>query len=105
MRANKRSPLRKFLTNNALRQLAGAAAYERGVAYFQQGQVVQINRQNETITAHVTGTRLYEVQLWVRAGRLQYTCDCPAASEGAFCKHCVAAGLQGRQEAALRESR
>lgn len=96
--ATQRYSLTKLLTVETLRRLAGAAAYERGVAYFQQGQVVALTRQGETVTAQVNGTRRYEVRLWMRAGRLQYTCDCPAAAEGAFCKHCVAAGWQGRQE-------
>ena len=100
--ANKRHTLAKLLTVETLRTLAGAAAYERGVAYFQQGQVVALTRQGETVTAQVNGTRRYEVRLWIRAGRLQYTYDCLAAAEGAFCKHCVAVGWQEQQE---REAR
>lgn len=89
-----RHTLQKLLTLETLRRLAGMAAYERGVAYAQHGQVGAFAQQGETVTAHVAGTRQYEVQLWLRAGRLQYTCDCPAAAEGAFCKHCVAVGWQ-----------
>ncbi len=99
-----RDKLRQLLAPAALRRRAGAAAYERGLAYFQQGRVVQVSCQADGLTAQVTGTRCYEVQLWLRAGRLQYTCDCPAASEGAFCKHCVAAGSQARLAATTRES-
>ena len=98
--AKQRYTLAKLLTAETLRHLAGAAAYDRGVAVWHRGQVVTLSRQGETITAQVSGTRLYEVRLWIRAGRLQYTCACPAAAEGAFCKHCVAVGLQVRQEPA-----
>jgi uncharacterized Zn finger protein len=100
--ANPRYTLAKLLTVETLRRLAGAAAYERGVAVFQRGQVVACGQEGETLQARVLGTRSYEVRLWIRAGRLQYTCDCPAAAEGAFCKHCVAVGWQGRQDAAAR---
>jgi uncharacterized Zn finger protein len=96
MTAKKRVTLNKLLTVEALRTLAGATAYERGVAYFEAGKVSEFSREDETVIASVQGTQLYQVQLWIRAGRLQYTCDCPAAAEGAFCKHCVAVGIAHR---------
>ena len=92
--SNKRYTLTKLLTRVTLRQLAGAAAYERGVAYWEHGQVEEVSCQDETLTANVRGTVRYEVQLWIRAGRLQASCSCLAAAEGACCKHCVAVGLQ-----------
>ena len=93
MKTKRRKTLAKLLTAEALRTFAGAAAYERGVAYFESGKVVEISYSDETLIAKVAGTRLYDVTMWVRAGRVQYSCNCEAAVEGAFCKHCVAAGL------------
>lgn len=95
--AKPRKTLRKLLTAETLRRLAGAAAYERGLHYFESGKVISVSVIEETLTAEVLGTRLYQVRMWIRAGRLQATCDCPAAAEGAFCKHCVAAGWQSMQ--------
>ncbi len=39
------------------------------------------------------GTRPYRVKLWVEGGDLEYSCTCPVGTDGAFCKHCVSAGL------------
>lgn len=98
--ANKRTALEKILTLDLLHTLAGSATYERGTNYCESGKVVNFIRNAELLTANVAGARLYEAQLWVRAGRLQYTCDCPAAAEGAFCKHLVAVGLSWLNSAA-----
>lgn len=90
MKARRRKTLAKLLTDEALRTLAGTTAYERGIAYVESGKVVLLSHLDETLIASVAGTQLYQVEMWIHAGRLQYTCNCPAAAEGAFCKHCVA---------------
>ena len=51
------------------------------------------------MAARVGGTRLYRVELWAEQGDLGYDCSCPLGEEGAFCKHCVAAGLASFAEA------
>ncbi len=35
----------------------------------------------------------YLVELWGDVGRPQWSCSCPAAEDGSFCKHCTAAAL------------
>ena len=97
--ANQRYALEKVLTAELLGRLAGANAYERGANYWQSGKVLTLTRIEETLSARVAGTRSYDIAMWVRAGRLQYTCNCLAAAEGACCKHCVAVGLQWINEA------
>ena len=39
------------------------------------------------------GNQDYIVTLTAEDGVLDYSCDCPVGSDGAFCKHCVAAAL------------
>jgi uncharacterized Zn finger protein len=31
----------------------------------------------------------YNVELWVDDGEPTWSCTCPAAEDGSFCKHCV----------------
>ena len=35
----------------------------------------------------------YIVELWIEEGEPRWSCTCPAAEDGSFCKHCVAAAL------------
>lgn len=76
-----------------LRAWAGTAAWERGQQYANAGRVVHLDTDREQIIAQVQGSEVYEVRFWLRGNQLQYSCSCPAAAEGAFCKHCVAVGL------------
>jgi uncharacterized Zn finger protein len=42
----------------------------------------------------VKGNHAYRVKLWNENGRFNWSCTCPYAEEGNFCKHCVAAGIE-----------
>jgi uncharacterized Zn finger protein len=84
-----------FISEKILREYADEGSYERGEKYFKNGQVEQISVKNDRIIATVTGTELYDVELWEEAGSLEYSCACPWYEDtGDFCKHCVAVGLQ-----------
>ena len=82
-----------ILDEPMLVDLAGEAAIERGVGYFRDG-LVTLSEQSETgFVAAARGTAHY--RLWYRedAGEPQWNCSCPAAADGSFCKHLVAASL------------
>jgi uncharacterized Zn finger protein len=85
--------LNDLITPHTLYDLAGAAAFQRGEAYFSGGAVGQLVTDIESITAWVRGTENYRVELSDDDGELSYDCDCPRAEDGYFCKHCVAVGL------------
>lgn len=85
--------LKQHLDRTDLRARAGTAAWERGQQYATAGRVVHPAADREQIIAQVQGEAVYEVRFWLRGNQLQYSCSCPAAAEGAFCKHCVAVGL------------
>lgn len=88
------SSLAQLLSEPNLRRLAGARSYERGLDYAAAGQVARLARNEERVEASVQGTHRYRVELWVRDdGELTGSCSCPMGAGGAFCKHCVAAGL------------
>ncbi len=86
------SELDKSLTHDALLALAGERYFERGEGYHRGGHVYSLVEYDGVIVAKVAGTDEYRVRLWAEDG-LAYTCDCPLGVDGAFCKHCVAAGL------------
>jgi SWIM zinc finger len=73
--------------------LAGERVHGRGVRYFEEGRVVHEADGGDRVRALVKGTVPYVVELWVEGGGPAWSCTCPAAEEGAFCKHCVAVAL------------
>jgi uncharacterized Zn finger protein len=93
MKNNAREVLRAALTPVALRRLAGERSFGRGEAYFADGAVRSLRTRDESIEAKVQGTHTYRARLWVEDGELNYSCTCPFAHDGNFCKHCVAVGV------------
>ena len=87
------SDLGKALDRSLLRALAGSRSYERGEDYFESGCVERLALEGDAVHATVQGIHRYRVELRPGGGTLEYSCTCPHAHEGAFCKHCVAAGL------------
>lgn len=86
------------LDGSRLRGLAGPRSYERGVRYFDDGQVGALRVSAGQVAATVDGSDAYTVELRADRGRLRYRCSCPVGREGAFCKHCVAVGLSWLRE-------
>jgi hypothetical protein len=86
-------PFVRVLHPDALRQLTDSPSWERGERYFKEGRVGELHRQGGTIKATVSGSSAYEVRIWVKGDRLAYSCTCPSADKGFFCKHCVAVAL------------
>jgi uncharacterized Zn finger protein len=74
-------------------ELAGPRVHARGVRYFEDGRVVHEADTGDRVRAIVKGTVPYVVELWVDGGGPAWSCSCPAAEDGAFCKHCVAVAL------------
>ena len=83
----------QILTSLKLRHLAGPKAFKLGVNYFDAGQVVSLTENDGKLFATVQGTDKYGVTLFVEGNDLAFECTCPMGAEGAFCRHCVAAGL------------
>ncbi len=85
--------LSRALNDAVIRRLAGDRSYRKGYDYYQRGQVESVEAKADRIHAVVRGNRDYTVNLSSDDGILDYACDCPQGADGAFCKHCVAAGL------------
>lgn len=95
-------PFVRVLHPDALKSLTDSPSFERGERYFREGRVGNLTRQGGSIKAIVRGTTPYDVKIWVRGDQLAYSCTCPSAEQGFFCKHCVAvafACLRGEPEA------
>jgi uncharacterized Zn finger protein len=76
-----------------LRERAGNKVFERGEDYHADGSVDILTFSNSRVTAQVTGTQPYFVDLACNKGELSGFCSCPAYVEQGFCKHMVATGL------------
>src|ERR1700730_12405845 len=73
-----------------LRHAAGAKVFERGDDYHADGTVDILTFSTSRVTAQVTGTQPYFVDLACNKGELSGYCSCPAYVDHGFCKHMVA---------------
>lgn len=87
------SSFSRSVNDAVVRRLAGAQSYQRGLDYFSHGHVESLEATTDGVHALVRGNQDYTVALTADEGILDYSCDCPVGSDGAFCKHCVAAAL------------
>src|SRR5579871_982996 len=85
-----------MLNDQELLQLAGNAAFARGRAYCAEDRVHLVEHTSERLSGKVEGTHRYEFWLKLESGKWRWSCSCPAADDGSFCKHLVAAALTSR---------
>lgn len=85
--------MEKTIDASLLRDLAGDAAFARGLGYATDGLVRIDSDHGDHMEATARGTRDYRVGLRWQGGQLSGTCDCPVGLRGDFCKHQVAAAL------------
>lgn len=86
--------LMEILDRDVLEQLAGERSFDRGEEYQLSGRVKSLTADDGMVVAKVTGSETYRVQIWEEDGEIEYSCTCPVNDSGAFCKHCVAVGLE-----------
>jgi uncharacterized Zn finger protein len=85
--------LRSSFGPEALRRLAWGRSFERGEGYAAEGRVRRLEIGGDQLSATVRGMHTYRVRLWLEDGEPRFSCTCPVAGDGLFCKHCVAVGL------------
>lgn len=83
----------KSLSETTFKTLAGDAAYNNGLDYYNDGRVIELTISDANIKAHVNGSETYAVTLIHTNKIFEGTCSCPASDNFDFCKHCVAASL------------
>ncbi|MEF9942593.1 MAG: hypothetical protein RR758_00165 [Burkholderiaceae bacterium] len=74
---------------------AGESVFKRGLAYWQEQRVDELEGGGDRYDAIVQGSEPYRVQIRVSESRIHGECDCPHAADGFFCKHMVATALAG----------
>jgi hypothetical protein len=79
-----------------LQELAGKAAFGRGRVYHAERRVRLSESTDKNIAGQVEGNARYVVWLKRTGDTWRWACECPAADDGAFCKHLVAAVLTAR---------
>ncbi len=85
--------LGEALDEQLIEDLAGSAAFFRGLAYFRDGRVGPVASHSDRVRATVRGTLPYVVELRLGDDGVGWSCSCPAAEDGSFCKHCTAVAL------------
>lgn len=83
----------------AVQQWAGEGACARGEQYFLEGRLRVERGDDGAIRGTALGAQRYALWLQPENGEWRWHCDCPAAADGAFCKHLVAAVLQAANDA------
>jgi uncharacterized Zn finger protein len=74
-------------------RLAGIGAFGRGLHFFEEGRVGNIESTEKSTSASVRDDHQYDVQLRHTHRMLEGACDCPDSDGIDFCKHCVAVAL------------
>ncbi len=85
--------LAEVFTTSTVMDLAGPRSYKRGMAYYHEGRIGPSVGGDQQLEVTVVGTVPYVVKLWAAGGQPGWSCTCPAAEDGSFCKHCVAVDL------------
>ena len=85
--------LRRTFTRSLVMELAGPLVFGRGLDYLRDGRVAPESGGDRQLTATVRGTLPYAVELRVEGTGPAWSCTCPAADDGSFCKHCTAVAL------------
>jgi uncharacterized Zn finger protein len=97
-----KEPASALFDRKMIKSAAGAAVFERGLGYFENGRVAVKTADDKRITAVVSGTEDYRVELSA-GGTLSGTCACRAREDSDVCKHMVAAALAANNLPAGKE--
>lgn len=93
------TPPFELLTRSEVIDLAGPEVYARGVGYARDGRIESATDEDGRYRATVRGTVPYTVEFWVDGDTTAWSCTCPFAEDGSFCKHAVAVSLASDVEA------
>jgi hypothetical protein len=83
------SHLLDVFDGSTVHRLTTDKVIRRGEQYRKAGAVTITALTTTSVSADVRGTKRYEVR-FDASGHPDWSCTCPAAVEGDFCKHCVA---------------
>ena len=81
------------MANNPWKNMFLPHIWQRGVDCYRDGRVLDLQCQNNEVTAQVEGSEIYTVSVTFnkkRNGITDYYCDCPYGEDGTPCKHLAA---------------
>lgn len=78
-----------ILSMEDIKKLCTESSFERGIEYFQMGNVTNLEQFGNRITATVKGTSDYKVTIHIDNEGIKASCTCPY-DWGGYCKHIVA---------------
>lgn len=84
--------LREALASS-MQDLISPITWARGMAYHREGRVEMAARAEVRVEATVRGSMPYKVELWLEGYHPGWSCSCPFAEDGSFCKHAVAVAV------------
>lgn len=84
---------------NIQKWCGSSSIYQRGVSYFRQGRVVDLQQDLDAGIwyATVAGSQYYNVEIEITSRDIEASCDCPAFANHWACKHIVAVLLEIEQ--------
>jgi len=85
-----------MMSDAQLADLAGAGAFARGREYWRAQRVTLSKHSADALAGEAKGSHLYSLWLKRKGAHWTWDCSCPAAEDGSFCKHLVAAVLTAR---------
>ena len=80
-----------MLTLKNFEEQIGAVILQRGVQYYKQGAVTDLEETEDNVwEANAEGSDIYSLEIKIKGGNQvsEYVCDCPY--DGGICKHVVA---------------
>ncbi len=88
------------ITDELIKKSCSPTIYKRGMEYFKEGRVHLRRREEDTLTAVVDGSELYNVQVKFKEDQIKdYFCTCPYyETMDSVCKHIVATLKQRETE-------
>ena len=75
---------------HSLLDFADGRSHGRGLAYYEDEAVDQLNVLGTTARAFVNGTNRYRVSVGIKNNEPIFSCSCPVGIRDEFCKHVVA---------------
>jgi len=76
------------ITKEDIKNLTDYTILARGIDYYKNKLISDLEEIDEKIIAKVHGNNIYNVEIWIEDNEIQAECDCPY--DGWICKHIIA---------------
>lgn len=93
------------LNRKEIRSLCTEQSFQRGLEYYNRDRILELNIDENEVTATVRGSNDYRVSAEIREDAIRTRCSCPY-DYGGYCKHIIAVllAMEDREPALERET-